>query len=193
MFANNRTNPMKPWRRLTGLRRLWRRQEGAAALEFSLVVMPFFLLMFIIMETALVFFAEQLMQTAAADSSRLIMTGQGHSFDETAFKNAVCNRLYVLPNCSGELKLTVKTYAKGATIPNASTVELGSDGRPKSSYTSSNPNEIVVVRLIYDWPISTSLIQKYLVNTKDPSDPTKAGNTRRLIATLAFKNEPYVN
>ena len=36
-----------------------RRQEGAAAVEFAFVALPFFALLFAILETALVFFAGQ--------------------------------------------------------------------------------------------------------------------------------------
>src|SRR5262245_7928851 len=57
-------------------RRLIRQQDGAAAIEFGLVAAPFLALLFAIMETAIVFFAGQALETAAADSARLIMTGQ---------------------------------------------------------------------------------------------------------------------
>ena len=45
--------------------------------------------MFAIMETALVFFASQTMETAVADSARLIMTGQAQQqgFSQQQFKD----------------------------------------------------------------------------------------------------------
>src|SRR5712692_11914383 len=57
-------------------RRLLCREDGAAAVEFALVAAPFLALIFAIIETALVFFAGQYLETVVADSSRLIMTGQ---------------------------------------------------------------------------------------------------------------------
>ena len=60
-------------------RRLLRRQDGAAAVEFGLVAAPFLALIFAIMETAIVFFAGQALETAVADSARLILTGQAQT------------------------------------------------------------------------------------------------------------------
>src|SRR5215210_2803224 len=80
------------------LGRLLRQQDGAAAVEFGLVAAPFLALLFAIMETALVFFAGQALETAVADSARLIMTGQAQSqgFSQGAFKTAVCQKIYGL-------------------------------------------------------------------------------------------------
>ena len=61
----------------TGLKRLMplriarlfaRQQSGAVAVEFGLVALPFLGLTFAILETALVFFAGQTLETAVQDS-----------------------------------------------------------------------------------------------------------------------------
>lgn len=46
---------------------------------------PFLALLFAIMETGLIFFTGQALETAVADSARLIMTGQAQTqgFDQT--------------------------------------------------------------------------------------------------------------
>src|SRR6185295_3364471 len=107
--------------RIGTLRRFTRRDDGAAALEFGMVAAPFLALMFAIMETALVFFASQTLETAVADSARLIMTGQAQSqsFDATAFKNSVCSKIGGLFDCAGGLYVDVKTYPKFADIDNS--------------------------------------------------------------------------
>ena len=61
------------------VRRFARRKDGSVAIEFGMVAAPFFALLFAIMETAIVFFAGQALETAVADSARLIMTGQAQS------------------------------------------------------------------------------------------------------------------
>ena len=79
MFESIATQLTKGVRRLAAApaaRRLVRQQDGAAAVEFALIAAPFLALVFAIMETAIVFFAGQALETAAADSARLIMTGQ---------------------------------------------------------------------------------------------------------------------
>src|SRR5215471_5788784 len=99
-------------------RRFARRQDGSVAVEFGLILLPFLALMFGIMETALVFFADQTLETAAADSARLIMTGQAQNQALTAstFKNQVCQRIYGLFDCQNGLYVDVQTYSSFGNI-----------------------------------------------------------------------------
>jgi Flp pilus assembly protein TadG len=79
-------------------RRMLRERGGATTVEFA----PFLAMVFAIMETAIVFFAGQALETAAAGSA-LIMTGQAQTkgYDQAKFKEAVCGKIYGLFNCSG--------------------------------------------------------------------------------------------
>src|SRR5580704_1953905 len=70
--------------------RFARQQDGAAAVEFALIAVPFIALTFAILETALVFFAGQTLETAASEAGRLVMTGQAASFSQSDFKTQVC-------------------------------------------------------------------------------------------------------
>ena len=81
MFGSARKKLARRTRRLIApvFRRFARQQDGAAAIEFGLVAAPFLALVFAIMETAMVFFAGQALETATADSARLIMTGQAQT------------------------------------------------------------------------------------------------------------------
>ena len=56
-----------------------RNNRGSAAVEFSLIAVPFFALFFAIVETGIVFFASQVLETATQDSARMIMTGQAQN------------------------------------------------------------------------------------------------------------------
>ena len=83
------------------VRRFLRKKDGAAAIEFAMVAAPFLALVFAILETAIVFFAGQALETATADSARLIMTGQAQKsgLSQTQFKDEVCKRIYGLFDC----------------------------------------------------------------------------------------------
>src|SRR3954452_7494202 len=85
------------------VRRFAQGKDGVAAVEFAIVAAPFLALMFAIMETSLIFFASQTLETAVADSARLIMTGQAQtkSYDAAAFKTAVCAKINGLFDCAG--------------------------------------------------------------------------------------------
>jgi Flp pilus assembly protein TadG len=167
-------------------RRLAREQDGAAAIEFGLVAAPFLALMFAIIETAVIFFAGQALETAGADSARLIMTGQAQTqgFDQTKFKQAVCARIYGLFNCSGGLYVDVKKYTSFASINAGKPIDANGNLQTGSfGYQPGGPGDIVVVRLMYQWPVYVSLLG---LNLSD-----MAGGKRLLLSTIAFRNEPY--
>ncbi len=68
--------------------------------------------MFAIIETALVFFADQTLETAVADSARMIMTGQAQTqkLDMASFKtNVVCAHIYGLFDCQNGIYVDVET------------------------------------------------------------------------------------
>lgn len=166
-------------------RRFARQEDGAAAVEFALVAAPFLALLFAIMETAFVFFAGQTLEAAAADASRLIMTGQaqtaGYSKDD--FKTQVCNRIYGLFDCTNGVFVDVKSYSNFASVSTASPVSNGQIDSASMSFTMGGPGDIVVVSLYYEWPVYVTLLGNNLSNL--------SGGKRLLTATAVFRNEPY--
>ena len=167
------------------MRHLARREDGAAAIEFALVAAPFLALVFAIMESAIVFFAGQALETAVADSARLIMTGQAQTqnFDQAAFKTQVCNRIFGLFNCAAGLSVDVKTYTSFSSVNVNYPIDANGNLINNFTYTPGGPGDIVVVRLIYQWPMYVSLLSLNVGNM--------AGNKKLLVATAAFRNELY--
>jgi Flp pilus assembly protein TadG len=171
--------------RIKTLRRFARRDDGAAMVEFGMVAAPFLALMFAIMETAIVFFASQTLETAVADSSRLIMTGQAQngSFSETQFKQAVCAKILGLFDCNNGIKIDVKKYSGFSSINTAKPIDANGNLTNNFGYDPGKQGDIVVVRLMYEWPIYVSLLGFNLADM--------TGGKRLIIATAAFRNEPY--
>lgn len=172
------------------LRRLARssfvqRQDGAAAVEFGIIALPFFALMFAIMQTGLVFLADQVLETAVADSARLILTGQAQagSYTQTSFKTAVCSNIVALFDCANSLYVDVRKYNAFSDISMANPVDANGNLVNNFTYDAGGPGDIIVVRLYYQWPINIRLGGFNLSNM--------AGNQRLLTATAAFRNEPY--
>ena len=64
------------WLTRPSVRRLVKREDGTVAIEFAFVAMPFFALLVATIETSLIFFAGQTLETAVADAGRMIMTLQ---------------------------------------------------------------------------------------------------------------------
>jgi len=167
------------------VRRFARGEEGAAAVEFAMVAAPFLALMFAIMETALVFFASQTLETAVSDSARLIMTGQAQnqSFSQTDFKNAVCSKISGLFDCQSGLQIDVKTYSSFGAVDNSLPLDANGNLKTNFGYQPGQKGDIVVVRLMYQWPVYASLLGFNLGDM--------AGNKRLIMATAAFRNEPF--
>ena len=167
------------------LRRFVRHQDGSAAIEFGLVAVPFLALTFAIIESALVFFAGQTLEAAAAASARLIMTGQAQTagYSATTFKTAVCNQVFGLFDCANGVYVDVKSYANFASISTAQPIVNGKLDTSNMAYSPGGPGSIVVVSLYYQWPIYVSLLSDNLQNL--------TGNYHLLAATNVFRNEPY--
>ncbi len=165
--------------------RFVRQQNGAAAVEFALVAVPFLALTFAILETAFVFFAGQSLEAAAADSARLIMTGQAQTAGYTAndFKNQVCARIYGLFDCTN-ITVNVQTYSSFSAINTAPPITNGQFDTSNMGYNpGTNPGDITVVQLYYQWPIYVSMLGDDLANL--------GGGNRLLAATAVFRIEPY--
>jgi Flp pilus assembly protein TadG len=168
-----------PWRFV-------RHQSGGAAVDFALVLLPFLVVLMTVIESAVVLLAGQVLQTSATNAARLILTGQAQNANYTAaqFKSTVCANLTVMFNCANNLYVDVESFSTFSTISltnatNANgTLNTGGFG-----YSPGNPGDIVVVRLIYQWPIIAAGLVAGLVNS--------ANSTNTLIATVAFRNEPY--
>ena len=171
--------------RIRTVRRFQKGDDGVAAVEFAIVATPFLALMFAIMETSLVFFASQTLETAVADSARLIMTGQAQSQNFTAaqFKTAVCDKVKGIFDCAGGLKIDVKTYSAFGSVDNSKPVDANGNLKTNFGYQPGGPGEIVVVRLMYEFPVYASLLG---FNLSDMSS-----SKRLVMATAAFRNEPY--
>jgi len=167
-------------------RRFVRKQDGAAAIEFAFVAAPFLALTFAILETAMVFFAGQTMEAAAADAARLIMTGQAQTtgFSQAEFKTQVCARIYGLFDCANGMSVNVRCYDPGQPIDTSLPITDGLLDNTKIGYTPGSPGSVVVVSLYYQWPIYVTMYSlSGLANI--------SGNKRLLSATAVFRNEPY--
>jgi Flp pilus assembly protein TadG len=182
-------------------------RDGAVAVEFGLVVIPFLALLFAIFQTALVVFTGQVLDTALQDSARLIMTGQAQAANMTAANfavgpNGVCSRITALFDCTGAynagtLQIDIRSpssFASAVLTPptvSGSTINWAtSDGKPLYSNTASG--QIVIVRAAYLEPIYLSFPISFMGANMDTRLKTSGSTTSRLImSTVAFRNEPF--
>lgn len=164
------------------IRRFLGQGEGATAVEFALVAPAFIALLYAIFQTALVFFAQQALQTATLQTARQIMTGQAQAANmtQTQFQAAVCANAAGLFNCSG-IYAAVQTFT---TFPNVTMYSPISNGKFSGSnmpFSPGAPGDVEVVQVFYQWPVWPGPLNFSLAN---------AGTTDVIVATAAFRNEP---
>lgn len=171
-------------RRRAGLRS---DERGAVAIEFAIIAPVFFFLMFVIAETALVFIAEQVMDNAVFETSRLIRTGQVQiaGMSQEDFKDEVCDRVTVFVNCnSADFFLDVDSYPTFDSMVMDQPIDDDEDFEDPGTFAFGNANEIVVVRAYYQWPTNAVFGSLSLKNLN---------NGKRLIGSFAaFRNEPFI-
>lgn len=163
---------------------LFRDRRGAVAIEFAIVSIPFFILLFAILELALMFFIGQLLDTATVSTSRLIRTGESRTpaLSQDAFKNKICAGMVNLVDCKSRLYVDVQSYSTFASY--RPTSPLDPDGNiTATKYTVGNPSEIIVVRSFYAWPVLFDFLSHGTIKL--------ANGDQLLGAVVAFQTEPY--
>lgn len=163
-------------------------QRGAAAVEFALVALPFLVMLFGVLELALVFLVSTSLENATEAAARRIRTGEFQQSGATTkndFKTLVCNNMAWLSGCQASLSVDVRTFADFSTM--AATPGLaGAAYNPNATcWSTGEPQDIVLVRTYYEWTLVTPLLNAALENRG-------TGSGKRLISAMAtFRNEPY--
>ncbi|HET7411851.1 MAG TPA: TadE/TadG family type IV pilus assembly protein [Pararhizobium sp.] len=185
-------------RRPGRLRRLLHSRDGVAAIEFAILAIPFFLIVFAIIETFVAYAGEQLLENAVDTMSRKIRTGQitAANTSEEQFRTAFCDEISIMMSCSGtgdeqKLYLDVETYKTFADMPTGvPRVGGGAFGELDDSSFGYDPGPAGsknMVRAYYKWPIRTDLVRPYISNVR----PTGGTSYFLMVATTAFANENY--
>jgi len=180
-------SPLRSFRAaaVTAAGRFLGNRRGSAAVEFALVAPLFFALLFAIIETSMVFFASQSLETALQDSARTIMTGQAQiaKLTKQSFKkDVVCSHVNALFDCTNGIYVDVQSYSTFSSVAISDPI-TGGNFVDNTLYNPGGPGDIVVVRLFYQWPLFVTGLGYNIANL--------SGSKRLLSATAAFKNEPY--
>jgi Flp pilus assembly protein TadG len=172
-----------------------RDEKGAVAAEFSILALPFFTVVYAILETSIVFLAGQVLDSAVQDASRKIRTGQAQTANWTidTFRTAICDGLFGMFDCSTaklKVKVSVVSTFATATVTNpinpactAGGSEANCDWVLAPSYDPGTGSSIVLVQAYYKWPT--------IMNLPGFNLATQAGGTRLLSAVRVFRNEPF--
>lgn len=163
-----------------------RRREGAAAVEFAMIALPFFILLFSVLELGIAFVLDSLLETATIETGRLVRTGQAQAkgFDAAKFKTELCSRMSVFEgDCKNRATVDVREIPQFAA-PVVPDPAAGKDFDPTvTGYAGGNPGSLMLVRVWY----RQSMVTPVLTQMK-----SSAGTGKILLtATTAFRNEPW--
>jgi Flp pilus assembly protein TadG len=172
--------------------RFRRNRRGSAAIEFALIAPIFIALLFAIIETSLMFFASEALQTINENAARTIRTGQAQS----AYSNVsayltqlICNPTPVLFACgpangsANGISVDVKSYSSFQNVSISTQIAGGNFDTSTLGYSLGGSCDVVVARLFYKWPLFVTGLGYNISNL--------TGNQRLLVATAVFRNEPY--
>lgn len=190
-------------------RRAWkhllRSRDGAAAIEFAILSVPYFIIVFAIFETFAAYTAEQLVTNAVNTMARELRTGNitynlGRSTDmtETQFRAAFCEEVAIMIACSAsepdtpeklyldvETLPTFKAIADKASIPRTGGAYSDLD-TSAFHFTPGGPDTINLLRAYYRWNVTFDLIRA-ITHIRPDSDTQQF----LIIATTAFRSEDY--
>lgn len=177
--------------------RFRRSENGATAVEFGFIALPFFMLIWAIIETGLMFWTTQVLEESLSQASRLLLTGESRSrytsttasVNAAAFRDDVCARAAMkLIDCS-KLAIDVRTYGdfSAASSGTSSSNPLAGGNLDTSSFSYRQPdtNQIVVVRAVLDYKL-------FLTNWASSNLANIGSGRRGIVASVAFRAEPFV-
>ncbi len=168
-------------------------EQGATAIEFAILALPFFTLLFAIIELAYIFFLGSSLTHGTSEAARRVRTGefQATCGNATAFKQAVCKNMGGGASCMKNLRIDVVSSPTGRFEPDLLpptplTTDPNAPGTPQKlpdKYMNTGARDVVVVRAQYYHKLAFPGELTRLSN--------QPGNTRLVTATTAFRNEPF--
>jgi Flp pilus assembly protein TadG len=169
------------------LRAFSRNRDGAAAVEFAIIMTPLITILLMALQTAIIFLFDQALQSVAQQAARQLMTGsaQMSSLTQAQYRAAVC-ALAPSPFQCANIMVDVQSatsFSTLSTAPLTLTYNASNVVTNSWSYSPGNPGDVVIMRVMYNWPVLGGALALNLAN--------QPNNNRLLVATVVFKNEPY--
>jgi Flp pilus assembly protein TadG len=162
--------------------------DGVAAIEFGILAVPFLMLIFGIIELAIILFINSTMTYAVSEAGRQIRVGNFQACGgntATKFKELVCSNMSTLGDCEGRVRVDVLTGQNFSSIvlPDLPDVKNDQDA-PNGSVASTSGGDPVVARATYYYNLAMPAALTRL--------ETKEGTgVRMLYSSTAFRNEPF--
>lgn len=163
-----------------------RAREGSTAVEFALIALPFFMLLFAILEIGLILLLDAVVETAVSDTGRLVRTGQAQqqALTPAMMKVKLCAEMSVFAgDCGNRAYIDVRVIDNFSSPLVPDPTSSGTFNPSLLTFTPGGPGDLVLVRIWYVQPVATPFLSQALSKMTD--------GKVLLSTTLAFRNEPY--
>lgn len=171
------------WRLLLFFRRFGRANSASSAVEFAIVAMPFFFLMFAIFDVSLVYFATSTLENGIASVTRQIRTGEAQAagLTQTQFRGMLCARIAPLLSCDSHLMIDVRRFTGFRSVSFPPALDGNGNLTGNNTFQMGSAGDVIVAKAYYSWPMLTPTGANYV---------DMSGHARLLTASTAFRNEP---
>lgn len=160
--------------------------EGATAVEFAIVGVPFVFTLVGLVEVSLMYAANSLLQDSTASAARLIRTGQVQqdtTDPEAVFHDELCRVASSFIDCNS-VQYEVVALDGGFGDAEGNTPTFDENGNLLSQgFNPGGVNDVVLIRTVYRYPLMTPFIGPILADGP--------GQTKFMMTTMVLQTEPY--
>jgi Flp pilus assembly pilin Flp len=183
--------------------------EGVTVIEFAMIAPIFFGLLFMIIESGIVFTAQQLLETSVTSASRTVLTGEtqstltaGNNVEAGVnFKTKICEGMSGLINleeCKAGIMVDMQNFGPSVSalsVKNKLTTPLKGDGTPDPSKMTcadfGGTDGYMLIRTYYQYPVYADFGSIF----GNESSLGKVGGSSLghtlITGTVAMKLEPF--
>jgi len=170
-----------------GIRHWQRNDEAVTAIEFAMLAMPLFMLIFGILELGMFYASGSVLEGGATQAARLIRTGQVQqsSDPKTLFEQQLCANVSAMLDCT-KLQyevIHVSGDSFGSASSNAPVVDSNGNLVPQP-FAPGTSDSVVLIRAYYKWTFYTPFIGSLLTGSTSK-------NWVAHMSTVVVKSEPY--
>lgn len=158
--------------------------DGAAAVEFALISVPFIYLLIGIIEMSFMYVGMTVLDHSTDSASRLIRTGQAQqSMDaEQTFKDELCQQAKIFLNCNN-IQYEVIKLDNFSDYSSYDAVYDTNGDLVSQGFDPGVVNNVVLIRTIYKYPLITPLLAQLMADD--------GSTTKKFISTVVLETEPY--
>jgi len=183
--------------------------RASAAVEFAMIALPLFTMIFAVMELALVFWISISLEDAASTMARQIRIGaitapgatsttnSATSPNLLSFKTSLCGYILLVPsaNCISQIQVDIQPFENFSNVSPPNPISGSTFNSSGLCYASGLAGDFVLMRVYYLWPLLTPFLLNGLedVTTYNGTGTSSTGRYAAITATEVFVNEPNPN